>query len=68
MRRSRISCLIPGTVLAAFVCIMTGLELYPKSQGSATDSGSQIRENTKNAAMTMRSLCNAEVAWQWKER
>ena len=68
MGRSRIAYLITGTVLAAFVCIMTELEGYPQSQGSATDSGSQIQENTKNAAMTMRTLCNAEVAWQWKER
>ena len=31
MGRSRISYLIPGTVLAAFVCIMAGLEAYPQS-------------------------------------
>jgi len=61
MGRGRISYLIPGMVLAAFVCIMTGLEAYPQSQGSATDNESQIRENTKNAVMMMRTLCSAEV-------
>jgi hypothetical protein len=61
MGRGGISYLIPGAVLAAFVGIMAGLDAYPQSQGSATNGGSQIRENTKNAAMTMRTLCSAEV-------
>jgi hypothetical protein len=61
MGRGRISYLISGMVLTAFVGILAGLEAYPQSQGSATDSGSQIRENTKNAAMMMRTLCSAEV-------
>jgi hypothetical protein len=64
MKQGHISHLIPGTVLAAFVCIMAGLEAHPQSQGNATDSGSQIRENTKNAAMTMRALSSAEVEYQ----
>jgi hypothetical protein len=67
MGRRRIAYLITGTVLAAFVCIMTGLEGYPQSQGSARDSSSHVRENTKNAVMTMRALCNAEMDWQWKK-
>jgi hypothetical protein len=58
MGRGRISYLIPGAVLAAFVCIMVGLEAYPQSQGSAT---SQIRENTKNAVIMMRTLANSEA-------
>lgn len=61
MGRHRSAYLIAGTVLAAFVCIMMGLEGYPQSQGSATDSSSQVRENTKNAVMTMRALSNAEM-------
>ena len=64
MRRGRISYLIPGTVLAAFVYIMTGLEAYPQSQVSTTDSGSQIRENTKNAVRMMRMLSSAEVEFE----
>jgi hypothetical protein len=64
MGRSRISYLILGAALAAFVCIMTGLEAYPQSHGSATDSGSQIRENTKNAVMMMRTLSSAEFEYQ----
>jgi len=64
MGRGRISYLIPGAVLAAFVCIMAGLEAYPQLQGSATDSGSQIRENTKNAVMMMRTLSSAEVKYR----
>jgi hypothetical protein len=64
MGRGRISCLIPGTVLAAFVCIMAGIEVYPQSQGSATDSRSRIRENAKTAVMMMRMLSNAEMEYQ----
>jgi hypothetical protein len=65
MGRGCISYRIPGTVLAALVCIMAGLEAYPQLQGSAADSGSQIRENTKNAAMMMRTLCTAEVDYRY---
>jgi|WetSurMetagenome_2_1015567.scaffolds.fasta_scaffold92046_2 hypothetical protein len=43
---------------------MAGLEAYPQSQGSATDSGSQLREDTKNAAMMMRTLSSTEVAYR----
>ena len=64
MGRGRISFRIPGAVLAAFVCIMAGLEAYPQSQGSATDNRSQIRENTKNAVMMMRTLSGAEVEYR----
>jgi hypothetical protein len=64
MGRGRISYLIPGMVLAALVCMMAGLEAYPQLQGSMTDSGFQIRENTKNAVMMMRTLSNAEVAYR----
>lgn len=64
MRRGRLSYLIPGTVLTVFFCIMVGIEAYPQSQGSATDSRSRIRENTKNAVMTMRMLSNAERNYQ----
>jgi hypothetical protein len=64
MRRGFISYLISGTILAAFVCIMSGLEAYPQLQGSATDSGSQIRENMKNAVMTMRKLSSIEVEYR----
>jgi hypothetical protein len=67
MERGRISYLIPGTVLAAFVCIMAGLEAYPQSQGSATGSGSQIRENMKNAVMMMRTLSSAEIHGLYRE-
>jgi hypothetical protein len=68
MGRSRITYLITGTVLAAFVCIMTGFEGYPQSQGGVTDNGSRIRENTKNAAMTMRMLCTAEYREERENR
>jgi hypothetical protein len=61
MGRGRISYLMPGAVLAAFVCLMAGIEVYPQSQGSAT---SQIRENTKNAVMMMRTLANAEYGYR----
>jgi hypothetical protein len=54
MGRGRISFLIPGTVLAAFTCIMAGLEAYPQSQRNATDSESQVRENLKNAEVQYR--------------
>jgi hypothetical protein len=64
MGRGCIAYLIPSTVLAAFVCIMAGLEAYPQSQASATDSGYQIREDTKNAVMMMRKLSSAEVEYQ----
>jgi hypothetical protein len=68
MRRKRIAYLITGTILAAFVGIMTGLGGYPQSQDRAMDSGSQIRENTKNAAMTMRMLCSTEYQKQREDR
>jgi hypothetical protein len=68
MGRSRIAYLITGTVLAAFVCIMTGLEGYTQSQGGVTDNRSRVLENTKNAAMTMRMLCTAEVHRYREER
>ncbi len=64
MGRGRISYLIPGMVLAALVVIMAGQEAYPQSQGSVTESGSQIRENTKNAAMMMRKLSSTEGAYR----
>ncbi len=44
---------------------MAGLEAYPQSQGSATDSESQIREDTKNAAMMMRTLSSAEIQYRF---
>ena len=64
MGRGRSSYLIPVTVLSAFVCIMAGLEAYTQSQGNAADSGSRIRENTRNAVMTMRMLSSAEVEYR----
>jgi hypothetical protein len=64
MGRGRLSCLIQGTVLAAFVCVMAGVEAYPQPQGNKTDSGSQVRENTKNAGMMMRKLSSAEVEYR----
>jgi hypothetical protein len=64
MRRCRISHLIPGTVLAAVVCIIAGIAGYPQSQDSATDSASKIRENMKNTVMMMRKLAGAEAAYQ----
>lgn len=64
MGRGRVAFPIPATVLAAFVCIMAGFEAYPQAQGSATDSGSRIRENTMNAVMMMRALSSAEVKYQ----
>lgn len=64
MGRSRISYLISGAVLVAFVCIVTGHEAYPQSQNSPTDNGSQIRENMKNAVKMMRMLSSAEVEYR----
>ncbi len=64
MGRGRITYLIPSAVLAAFVCIMAGLDAYPQSPGSATDGESQIPENMNNAVMMMRTLSSAEVEYQ----
>ncbi len=64
MERGRLSYLIPGTVLAVSFCIIAGFEAYPQSQGSTTDSRSQIRENEKNAVITMRRLSSAEVEYR----
>ena len=64
MGRSRGSYLIPATILSALFCFMAGFEAYPQSQSNATDSGTRIRENTRNAVMTMRMLSSAEVEYR----
>jgi hypothetical protein len=46
------------TVLAVCICIMAGIKAYPQ-----IDRASQLHENAKNAAMTMRALASAEAQY-----
>jgi hypothetical protein len=64
MRQSLKACVVVSVIVIASACLMAGLAAHPQSQSAATDAGSLIQANTRNAVVMMRALASAQIAYR----